>query len=73
MNELTSQYAKDRLFRVGFYNLPRINKIREMKSQGLGRLMSIHGTVTRTTEVKPELLLGCFKCGECGEISKNIE
>jgi len=39
----------------------------------LGRLMSIHGTVTRTTEVKPELLLGTFKCLECGEISEHIE
>lgn len=35
--------------------------------------MSIHGTVTRTTEVKPELLLGSFKCLECGMISGNIE
>ncbi len=39
----------------------------------LGRLMSIHGTVTRTTEVKPELLLGTFKCTECGTISENME
>lgn len=39
----------------------------------LGRLMSIHGTVTRTTEVKPELLLGTFKCSECGSISESVE
>ena len=35
--------------------------------------MSIHGTVTRTTEVKPELILGTFKCQECGNITENIE
>jgi len=39
----------------------------------LGRMMSIHGTVTRTTEVKPELLLGTFKCEDCGTISENME
>jgi DNA replication licensing factor MCM6 len=43
-----------------------MNKIRDLKVMALGRLMSIHGTVTRTTEVKPELILGAFKCVECG-------
>jgi len=49
--------------------MPTINKIRDLKVSTLGRLMSIHGTVTRTTEVKPELLLGSFKCLECGHIT----
>ena len=35
--------------------------------------MSIHGTVTRTTEVKPELLLGTFKCVECSAYTPNVE
>ena len=39
----------------------------------MGRLVSIHGTVTRTTEVKPELLLGSFKCMECTTINAGIE
>lgn len=67
------QYAKDRYFQIGFYNLPRVNKLRDMKSNFLGRLSSIHGTVTRTTEVKPELLLGSFKCLECNTINPGIE
>lgn len=50
-----------------------MNKIRDLKVMALGRLMSIHGTVTRTTEVKPELLLGTFRCQECGEITEHIE
>lgn len=45
-----------------------MNKIRDLKVMALGRLMAIHGTVTRTTEVKPELILGSFKCLECGTI-----
>jgi len=28
-------------------------------------MMSIQGTVTRTTEVKPELLIGNFTCKIC--------
>ena len=53
--------------------MPAINKIRDLKVQCLGRLMSIHGTVTRTTEVKPELLEGAFKCQECGEVKTGVE
>jgi DNA replication licensing factor MCM6 len=53
--------------------MPAIQKIRELKVSTLGRLMSIHGTVTRTTEVKPELLNAAFKCLECNTITTNVE
>jgi DNA replication licensing factor MCM6 len=53
--------------------MPNVNKLRELKSLALGRLMSIHGTVTRTTEVKPELMVGSFKCLECNTLSANME
>lgn len=65
MNDLCGQYAKDKLFQIGFYNMASIGKLRDLKVNALGQLMSIYGTVTRTTEVKPELLLGSFKCLEC--------
>lgn len=35
--------------------------------------MAITGTVTRTTEVKPELLIGTFKCEICGSSQTRIE
>ena len=73
MGDLNYQDQKDRYYQIGYYNMPSIHKIRDMKVQSLGRLMSIHGTVTRTTEVKPELLHGSFKCQECGVISTNVE
>ena len=73
MADLGSHHAKDRLFQVGFFNMPQVNKIRDLKSNAIGRLMSIHGTITRTTEVKPELLYGSFKCLECGAICSNME
>lgn len=31
------------------------------------------GTVTRTSEVRPELFMGCFRCLECGTIIRNVE
>lgn len=73
MHEQNPQFAKDKFFCVGFYNLPQIQKIRDLKSTVLGRLMSIHGTVTRTTEVKPELNIGSFKCLECSTIFQGME
>ena len=42
-------------YSVGIYNLPGVNKVRDLKTLNLGKVMSIQGTVTRSTEVKPEL------------------
>jgi DNA replication licensing factor MCM6 len=39
----------------------------------IGRLVSITGTVTRTSEVRPELMYGEFTCVECGSPSDKIE
>ncbi len=38
-----------------------------------GHLISISGTVTRTSEVRPELLFGTFRCEDCGAVMKDIE
>jgi len=35
--------------------------------------MSLQATVTRTSEVRPELLFGSFTCGNCGTRIKNVE
>lgn len=51
--------------KVSFVNTEKIFALREMRSQEIGRLISISGTVTRTTDVKPELLTGCFVCDLC--------
>lgn len=53
------------IYQLGIYNTGKVEKIRELKTSNLGRLISIDGTVTRTTEVKPELQLGTFKCEQC--------
>ena len=57
--------GKGKFILLAIYNLPNINKIRDLKTGSLGRMMSIQGTVTRTTEVKPELFVGNFRCKIC--------
>ena len=44
-----------------------------MKTQYIGHLVAFSGTVTRASEVRPELLYGVFKCELCGMLSGKIE
>ncbi len=46
--------------------------VRGLKCNLLGRLIKLKGTVTRTSEVRPELKVGVFKCRNCGKLSKEI-
>jgi DNA replication licensing factor MCM6 len=39
----------------------------------IGKLATVSGTVTRTSEVRPELFYGIFNCIECGKMSDPIE
>ncbi|QCE13236.1 DNA replication licensing factor MCM6 isoform X2 [Vigna unguiculata] len=58
---------------VAFYNIAVIKRLRELGTSEIGRLVSVTGVVTRTSEVRPELLQGTFKCLECGGVIKNVE
>ncbi|TKY72639.1 DNA replication licensing factor MCM6 [Spatholobus suberectus] len=58
---------------IAFYNIPIIKRLRELATSEIGRLVSVTGVVTRTSEVRPELLQGTFKCLECGGVIKNVE
>jgi len=55
----------DQKFAASFFDLPLYHGIRDLRAEKLNKLISIRGTVTRTTEVKPELLVGTFQCNEC--------
>lgn len=59
------EYAKQKMFSVGFYNLYEMEVIRGLKTSKLGRLVAVKGTVTKTTEVRPELVIGKFTCSVC--------
>lgn len=60
-------------FHVSFYGLPEVDKLRELMTDKIGHLVSVSGTVTRTSEVRPELVYGHFKCNECGYDVPNVE
>ena len=60
-------------FFVAFYNKWRVEKIRSMRTEKIGRLISISGTVTRSSEVRPELLYGVFICKKCSQLNPGIE
>lgn len=65
-DEARAEVAKNELkYAVAFHDLPLFSGIRDLRTEKLGRLISICGTVTRTTEIKPELLVGTFQCNEC--------
>lgn len=68
-----SQEQGERVFQISFYNLPTVHRIRDIRSEKIGSLLSISGTVTRTSEVRPELFKGSFTCDMCRAIVDNVE
>ncbi|KAK4259895.1 hypothetical protein QN277_006183 [Acacia crassicarpa] len=58
---------------ISFFNIPIVKRLRELTTAEIGKLVSVTGVVTRTSEVRPELLQGTFKCLECGGVVKNVE
>ncbi|PPQ71094.1 hypothetical protein CVT24_009845 [Panaeolus cyanescens] len=65
--------SQSRDFNIAFYHLPLVSGIRDLRTDKIGTLMSISGTVTRTSEVRPELLYGSFICEVCNGIVNDIE
>ncbi|CAR24694.1 MCM DNA helicase complex subunit MCM6 [Lachancea thermotolerans CBS 6340] len=63
----------ERVFQISFFNLPTINRIRDIRAEKIGSLMSISGTVTRTSEVRPELFKASFTCEMCRAVVDNVE
>ncbi|KAJ3722670.1 MCM2/3/5 family-domain-containing protein [Lentinula raphanica] len=68
-----SANLQSREFSVAFYHLPLVSGIRELRTHKIGTLMSISGTVTRTSEVRPELLFGSYICEACKALVNDIE
>lgn len=48
-------------------------RLRDLKTAKIGKLLSIKGTVTRTTEVRPELILGSFRCMNCNAMIYDVQ
>ena len=60
-------------FWVSLYGLGVLNRLRELTTEKIGQLLSISGTVTRTSEVRPELFIGSFRCEECQSVIRGVE
>ncbi|KZF23297.1 DNA replication licensing factor Mcm6 [Xylona heveae TC161] len=73
MGEKTTNQQTDKLFTLAFYNLPLVSRIRQIRTGSIGKLLSISGTVTRTSEVRPELSLATFLCESCRTVIPNVE
>ncbi|GLJ17027.1 hypothetical protein SUGI_0294600 [Cryptomeria japonica] len=58
---------------LAFYNIPTLRRLRDLTTGEIGKLVAVSGVVTRTSEVRPELLQGTFKCLDCGGVIKNVE
>ncbi|KAL3942777.1 MAG: hypothetical protein SGBAC_003089 [Bacillariaceae sp.] len=63
---------KEQSFFVAMFNLPSTHSIRQLRTELIGSLTSVTGTVTRTSDVRPELLVASFRCGKCGLLASNI-
>ena len=51
---------------VRIAELPRHFKTRELRSDHIGKLLSIDGLVRTATEVRPKIVSAAFQCGRCG-------
>ncbi|CAD0095041.1 unnamed protein product [Aureobasidium vineae] len=69
----TSNQQTDKVFTLAFYNLPLVSRVRQLRTSQIGSLLSISGTVTRTSEVRPELSLATFVCEVCNTLVPNVE
>lgn len=73
VNNKTPNQQTDKIFTLAFYNLPLVSRVRQLRTEQIGKLVSISGTVTRTSEVRPELHLATFICEICNSVVPDVE
>jgi DNA replication licensing factor MCM6 len=64
--------GKDKVFQLAFSGVRPHVQLRDLKTCEIGKLISIVGTVTRTGDVRPELISGTFLCLECRAEIRNV-
>ncbi|KAI8900086.1 MCM2/3/5 family-domain-containing protein [Globomyces pollinis-pini] len=62
-----------REFSVAWYGIDTIQKLRQLRMEQHAQLISISGTVTRTSQVRPELLFGTFECNDCHTLIRDVQ
>ncbi|KEG11185.1 minichromosome maintenance (MCM) complex subunit [Trypanosoma grayi] len=80
LHQVLSQYYAEEYANRGkcspslvFSCVPRCLSIRVLRASLVGQLCSIKGVVTRTSQVRPELIVGVFRCGDCGTESNPVD
>jgi len=78
VREVEPEYSReedgsDKEFYVSIVNMIECDKLRDLRVEKVGVLSSFTGTVTRTSEVRPELYLGAFRCLDCSTTVRNIQ
>eukprot|EP01084_Bolivina_argentea_P225255 380708_1 len=65
---------KEKEFYISILNVSDDIKysLRELTTDKIGHLCSFSGTITRTSQVKPELINGTFECQLCGGLERDI-
>lgn len=66
-------HGPEKEFFVGIHDLQSIDRLRDLRTEHIGKLSAFSGTVTRTSDVRPELFLGTFRCQQCGTEVRNVE
>ena len=56
MYKITNENQENKVYFISFFKLPSVEKIRDLKSNRIGKLIAFSGTITRSSEVRPELL-----------------
>merc|ERR1719242_2507388 len=64
--------SKEKEFYLSIEHYDQRYNLRELTTDKVGSLCSFSATVTRTTEVRPELVYGTFECVNCNKLLKNV-
>ena len=62
------------VFFVSFFNCnsSQMKSVRTLRTDLIGSMVTLQGTVTRTSDVRPELLVAAFRCDKCGLLADKI-
>ena len=62
------------VFFIAFFNCmtEQMKSVRSLRTDLIGSLVSLQGTITRTSDVRPELLVAAFRCDKCGLLADKV-
>ena len=70
--QVDTKDASHLAYDVAFYGVPDTFSVRSIRAMRCGMLCTLNATVTRMTQVRPELVQACFTCRNCGTVSDPI-